>query len=168
MKTIDSDKTIKELLGDLVRKQTVYHYNRNYEVESRELDNVLDLKELGKNYDNMIKEGFVVKTLNGTCDEEKRYLSRGFKVEKREDNGWITYSRPYDEKVAQCLGMEPVSFGIAGMDLKWFGNYRCNKAMAPAISKFFPEVKFEVIDIVEDELLGRVIIQNGKVIKEIA
>lgn len=168
MKTVDSGKTIKELLGDLVRKQTVYRYNRNFEVEGREFDNVLDLKELGKNYDDKIKEGFVVGNLNGTCNEEKRYLSRGFKVEKREDNGWTFYSRPYDDKVAQCLGMEPVSFGYNGENIKWFGNYRCNKTVAPTISKFFPEVKFELIDIVENEVISKVIIQNGQVIKEIA
>ena len=167
MKTVDSDKTIKELLGDLVRKQTVYRYNHAFEVESREFDNVIDLKELGKNYDDKIKEGFVVENLNGTYDEEERYLSRGFKIEKQ-DNGWTTYSRPYDEKVAQCLGMEPVSFGYDGADIKWFGNYRCNKAVAPAISKFFPEVKFELVDIVEDEVISKVIIQNVQVIKEIA
>lgn len=168
IKVADGDITIKDLLGSLVRPHEVFRYNRDGEVTSRILEEVIDLRELGVNYDEQIKKGYRVKAF---LKDKEEFLSKGFSVaEPAKDDApdaYVTYSRFWDIHVADCLGMEQVKYSDDGTELKWWGNYFCNEDIAPAISKKFPEVKFELEEIVEYELTGRIVIQDGKLIERI-
>jgi len=168
IKVADGDITIKDLLGSLVRPHEVFRYNRDGEVTSRILEEVIDLRELGVNYDEEIKKGYRVKAF---LKDKEEFLSKGFSVAEpvKDDvpDAYVTYSRPWDMHVADCLGMEQVKYSDDGTELNWWGNYICNEDIAPAISKKFPKVKFELEEIVEYELTSKVVIQNGKLIERI-
>lgn len=165
LKVIGEDKNIKELLGNFVRERTVYRYSRG-EVVGRTLKNVIDLKELGEDYSQDIENGCQVRDVQDNID---KYLAKGFTITKPPvgEYGFVTFSRPWDEKVADCLGMEPVYFSEDGEKLSWSGNYRINEDVAPVISEYFPDIKFKFTERMENEPVYRSIMQNGKIIEEL-
>lgn len=130
---------MENVVGDLVKTRTIYRYNpRNDEVEAKNLLS-LAISDLDSRVENMKKEA-----------EKEGYTNRAGET------------RPYDKRVLDTLFVEPVFYtSNEQRDLCWGGNYKCNEFLDFALSKKFPDKVFEVVEIIETDVIDKYQICNG-------
>lgn len=167
-------KTMQEILKDVVRPEFISRYRRNeatgdYEVCFKEIPNAVNLLQLDPHGSRKIrlleeKEGFTVQTLTKYKDRLKKH---GFRLVSTDEDGcYSTFSRPWNEKVLNDMFKEPVGFTDDGRTLWWGGNYRCNERIDGAISRYFPDLTFEVTEMVEEDVIAHYECRNGEIVKD--
>ena len=163
--TACNGKDMKEIVGNFVKEQPTYSYNKDFEVV-KENCLAINLSELVpadcEQKTKVAKEkGLEIKNYN--VESLKNYEKKGFHVVEKTDDS-IIVSRPHDDKVLNNLHTFPVSY--KGNALCWGGNYRCNSFIETAISKHFPEITFEVVKVMETEVVDRYFIRNGEIVEK--
>ena len=167
-------KTMQEILKDVVRPEFISRYRRNvatgdYEVCLKDVPNAVNLLWLDPYGSRKIrlqeeKEGFTIQTLTKYKDRLKKH---GFRLVSTDEDGcYSTFSRPWNEKVLNDMFKEPVDFTNDGRTLWWGGNYRCNERIDGVLSKHFPDLTFEVTEMVEEDVIAHYELRNGEVIKD--
>lgn len=167
-------KDMKKLLGGLVAPRFISRYVRNpmtgiFEVQTREYPEtlnrlVLDPYTSRRERLQAEREGFTVETLTKYKDRLKK---QGFRLVSTDENGsYSKFSRPWNKEVLDDMFEEPVNFNDDGKTLWWSGNYRCNEKIDGAVSRHFPNVTFEVSEVVEFDEVAHYEIRNGKIVKD--
>ncbi len=167
MEVISSDKSMKEILGNIVRPMAVTRYGRPkgvYTPETKTLE-AIDLFEIApqlfdKEADK--KRGFVI--IDCGHGDKNKYISQGFEI--IEEAGSITYRRPYEKEILESLYREPMRYCNDGNALRWSENYMINEVVDIAISVKFPDIIFDVYEHVEGDEVAHYHLKNGKIIKD--
>ena len=170
MTCVDGNKKMEELLKGIVRPKVIHRYESRggaFEVQTRDIPNSLDLRVLDadaaqKELAEAKKRGFTVKTLS---DSDEHFEQQGFELVGK-DGSFSVFSRPWDKEVLDDIFEAPVFYSNEGQTLCWSGNYHCDERIDPAVSRYFPELTFDVVECVEGEVVAHYELRNGEVVKD--
>lgn len=147
--SLANGEDIKELLGNLLKKRTIKEYGNWGAILSGEYELVLDVTEMGVDMSQEIEKGCI--RFARFPEWKKRLLDNGFTKLKVDNDPWgiyrDCYHHPYEEEVAKCLGMKPISYDAETKKISWdvseVAKY-CPVSISETISKFFPDHEFIV------------------------
>lgn len=161
-----SSETIKNLLinDGIFDKHTVYRYNREGDIEPRNVESV----DLGMCDKEIAYEGIdpVYAFMSDISKNNEKHLSKGWEIIKVEGTR-TNFRKKWDETVYKSIGLVPACINETYDELVWYLNYNYDDRPAFAISKKYPDITFEYRETTEGKLRCHIIIKNGEVVENL-